>query len=207
MRLLIALFVLFLAAPSWAQDQAVTLASPIIGQPAPEFTGRDTTGNDRKLSTYQGKVVVLEWTSGECPYVKKHYDSGNMQKTQELAAQQGAIWLRLISSGPGMPGHVSAVDADRFVAEKHAVATATILDESGEIGHLYGAMTTPHMFVIDKNGILVYAGAIDDKPTTAQEDLATAKNYVKTVLNDLAAGRPVSVAETKPYGCAIKYAQ
>lgn len=198
MRILIAFFALFLAMPAFA--------APIIGQPAPEFTGKDTTGNDRSLSTYLGKIVVLEWTNHECPYVKKHYDAGNMQKVQQQAAEEDVIWLRIISSAPGKQGHVSAVDANRIVAEKHAVATATLLDESGDIGELYDAKTTPHMFVIDKDGTLVYGGAIDDKPTSDIADIATAKNYVKTVLDDLKMGRPVSVGETKPYGCGVKYA-
>lgn len=197
MRIFLALFALLLAAPAFA--------APIIGQPAPVFTGTDTLGNQRSLETYLGKTVVLEWTNHECPYVKKHYNSGNMQKIQEQAAADGVIWLRVVSSAPGEQGHVTPEQANRLVAEKHAVATATILDESGDIGRAYNARTTPHMFVIDPNGVLVYAGAIDSKPTSDAEDIATAQNYVKTVLDDLKAGRPVSVASTQPYGCAVKY--
>ena len=197
MRYLIALFALLLAFPA--------AAAPIIGQPAPAFTGKDTLGNDRSLATYLGKTVVLEWTNHECPYVKKHYDSGNMQKTQEEAARDGVIWLRIISSGEGQQGYVMPEQANRIIAEEHAVATATLLDTTGDIGRAYAAKTTPHMFVIDPNGVLVYGGAIDDKPTSDVADVATAKNYVKTVLDDLKAGRPVSVGETKSYGCGVKY--
>lgn len=199
MRFLFALFLALFALPA--------VAAPIIGQPAPDFTGKDTTGNDRTLSTYLGKIVVLEWTNHECPYVKKHYDSGNMQKVQQQAADEGVIWLRINSSAPGKQGHVSAIDSDRIAQEKGAVVTATLLDEAGTIGQLYGAKTTPHMFVIDKDGTLIYAGAIDDKPTSDSADIATSKNYVKTVLDDLKTGRPVSVGETKPYGCGVKYAE
>ncbi len=182
-------------------------ASPVIGQPAPEFSAKDTGGNTRSLSTYKGKVVVLEWTNHECPYVKKHYDSGNMQKIQQQAADQGVIWLRIISSAPGKQGHLSGVDADRVARDANAVATATLIDETGEVGKLYGAKTTPGMVVIGADGNVAYAGAIDDKPTSDQADIATAKNYVKTVLDDLHAGRPVSVAETQSYGCGIKYGE
>jgi len=197
MRIILALFALLLSVPAFA--------APIIGQPAPVFTGKDTLGNDRSLETYLGKTVVLEWTNHECPYVKKHYDSGNMQSIQEQASADGVIWLRMISSAPGQQGHVSPEQANRLVDEKHAIATATILDESGDIGRAYNAKTTPHMFVIDPNGVLVYAGAIDNKPTSDAGDIATAQNYVKTVLDDLKAGRPVSVGETQAYGCAVKY--
>lgn len=183
------------------------LAQAVVGQPAPDFKGLDTKGATRSLSEFAGKIVVLEWTNHECPYVRKHYGSGNMQKLQKEAADQGAVWLRVISSAPGEQGHVSAIDADRIVAEKNAIATATILDESGVIGRSYGAKTTPHMFVVDQNGVLVYAGAIDDKPTTDAADIATAHNYVEAVLDDLKMGRQVSVGQTQAYGCGVKYAQ
>jgi peroxiredoxin len=182
------------------------LSEALTGQPAPDFAATDTMNHPQTLSSYKGKVVVLEWTNNLCPYVQKHYNAGNMQSTQQAAADMGAIWLRIISSAPGKEGHVSPADANRIVTEKHVIATATILDESGSIGKLYGAKATPTMAVIDANGTLVYEGAIDDKPTSDPDDIATAKNYVKTVLADLKAGRKVSIDRTQAYGCGVKYA-
>lgn len=199
MRFILALLFMLMALPALA-------AAPEIGKPAPDFTAVDTTNHEQKLSSYKGKIVVLEWTNHLCPYVKKHYDSNNMQSTQTAASDMGAIWLRINSNAPGKEGNISADAANRIVAERHVIATGTILDQDGAIGKLYDAQTTPDMFVIDQNGLLVYAGAIDDKPTTDVADLASAKNYVKAVLADLKAGRPVSVDRTQSYGCSVKYA-
>lgn len=199
MRFLLALLLITLAMPALA-------ATAVIGQTAPGFTGKASHGPDVKLSDYAGKVVVMEWTNDQCPYVKKHYTSGNMQKLQEEALKDGVVWLRIISSAPGMQGNVSGQDADRILKAANGSATATILDESGAIGRLYNAKTTPHMYVIDKSGTLVYAGGIDDKATSDAADIATSTNYVKMVLNDIKNGRAISVSESKPYGCAVKYA-
>lgn len=199
MRLLLALFLVLFAVPAFAEVA-------VVGKPAPDFTGKASHGPDVKLSNYAGKVVVLEWTNDQCPYVKKHYTTDNMQKLQEEAMKDGAIWLRIISSAPGEQGYVTGQDADRILTAANGFATATILDETGAIGHLYNAKTTPNMYIIDKSGTLVYAGAIDDKATTDTGDIATSANYVKMVLNDIKAGRAISVSETKPYGCGIKYA-
>jgi peroxiredoxin len=198
MRFLFAFLLVLIALPALA-------ATAVVGEKAPDFTGTDSLGREVKLSDYAGKVVVLEWTNDQCPYVKKHYTSGNMQKTQKAAMDDGAIWLRIISSAPGKQGHVTGQDAQRIMELTNAAATATILDESGVIGRLYDAKTTPDMYVIDSHGTLVYAGAIDDKPTTDVADIDTAKNYIKMVLDDIKVGRPVSVGETKSYGCGIKY--
>lgn len=199
MRFLLALLLVVFAMPALAE-------TAVIGKPAPGFTGKASHGPDVKLSDYAGKVVVLEWTNDQCPYVKKHYTSDNMQKLQAEALKDGVVWLRIISSAPGKQGNVSGQDADRILELANGSATATILDENGAIGHLYDAKTTPHMFIIDKAGTLVYAGGIDDKATTDTADIATSTNYVKMVLSDIKTGRPISVSETKPYGCGIKYA-
>ena len=143
---------------------APAFAAPEIGKPAPDFTATAIDGTPISLSSYKGKPVVLEWTNHECPFVVKHYGSGNMQKIQKTAVEGGAVWLSIVSSAPGKQGHVTADEAQKIVADSGAIATARILDEKGEIGQMYGAKTTPHMFVIDKDGVLAYAGAIDDDP-------------------------------------------
>ncbi len=184
---------------------APALAAPAIGQPAPDFTGTDSNGNAVKLSDYKGKTVVLEWTNPQCPFVIKHYDSKNMQKLQEDATGKGVIWLSINSSAEGMEGHNNAEETNKVIAEQGAKATARIIDASGEIGHLYEAKTTPHMFVIDPQGVLVYAGAIDSDPSPRQDGIATATNYVTAALDAVAAGKPVETAATQPYGCSVKY--
>ncbi len=184
---------------------APAIAAPAVGQPAPDFSATDVNGKEIKLSALKGKTVVLEWTNNECPYVKKHYDSGNMQKTQKEATAKGVEWITINSSAPGRQGHVSAEDAKKIMTETGGAPTAEILDEDGKIGKAYDAKTTPHMFVIDKEGTLAYAGAIDDNPSPKPEDAATAKNYVLAALNDLEAGTPVQTPTSQPYGCAVKY--
>ena len=180
-------------------------ASANVGQPAPDFTGRDTNGNPITLSQYKGKTVVLEWTNHECPYVKKHYNSGNMQKLQRDATADGVVWLSIISSKPGKQGHVSANQANDLTASRNAAPTAVILDETSGIGLLYGAKTTPHMYIIDKAGQLVYMGGIDDTPSSDEDDIPNAKNYVRAALDALAAGQPIKDSTTRPYGCSVKY--
>lgn len=190
---------------------AINAATPenvaTVGQAAPDFTAKDSNGADQTLSSYKGKVVVLEWTNPECPYVKKHYSSNNMQTLQKAAVDAGAVWLRVNSAANAdKQGHWTPEAANKYAADNNVAATATILDESGVVGKLYNAKTTPHMYVIDKDGTLVYAGAIDDNDSSDADDIATSKNYVKTVLDDLNAGRPASVTQTKAYGCGVKYA-
>lgn len=196
---LITAFTIGLCAPALAAD------APEIGKPAPDFTATAIDGSTVTLSAYKGKTVVLEWTNHECPFVVKHYSSGNMQKTQKAAVDSGAVWLSIVSSAPGKEGHVNAENAKKIVADSGSMDSARILDEKGEIGHLYGAKTTPHMFVIDKDGVLVYMGAIDDKPSTDPATVEGAKNYITAALEDLAAGRPVQTAQTESYGCGVKY--
>ncbi len=176
-----------------------------IGQPAPDFTTKDINGNDIKLSDYKGKNVILEWSNDQCPYVMKHYDSKNMQNTQKTATDNGAVWLTIVSSAEGKQGNMSDEDAQKLVTEVDAHATARIMDPSGEIGKMYDAKTTPHMFVINEEGNVVYAGAIDDNPSPRPETIEGAKNYVLAALDSLAAGEPIEPSQTAPYGCSVKY--
>jgi len=180
-------------------------ASVNVGKPAPDFTGIDSQGIKHSLSQYKGKTVVLEWTNHDCPYVKKHYNSGNMQKLQNNATANGIVWLSIISSKPGKQGHVSGEQADELTQSRNAAPTAVILDETSEIGLLYGAKTTPHMYIIDKTGQLVYMGGIDNIPSKDEDDIAGAKNYVRAALDAMAAGKTIEDSITRPYGCSVKY--
>jgi peroxiredoxin len=190
---------LLVGAPAAARAQAT------VGQPAPAFNAPDQTGAQRSLDAYKGKWVVLEWVNHECPFVKKHYGSGNMQKTQAAAESKGAVWLSVNSSAPGKQGAMDGKLAASLTSQKNATPTAVLLDPDGKIGRAYGAKTTPHMFVIDPQGTVVYAGAIDDKPSTDQADVKTARNYVLAALDEAMAGKTVSTASTQPYGCSVKY--
>lgn len=176
-----------------------------VGQPAPNFTAVDINGVEHSLSDFKGKNVVLEWSNHDCPFVVKHYEPGNMQKIQKQATDDGVIWITIVSSAEGKQGYVSPEEANKIMKEVGANSTARILDPSGEIGKLYGAKTTPHMFVIDEEGILAYAGAIDSDSSFKQSSIKDATNYVKAALNSLNAGQPIEVASTKPYGCSVKY--
>jgi peroxiredoxin len=181
-------------------------AAPEIGKPAPDFSGTDSNGVVYKLSDLKGKNVVLEWTNPGCPFVIKHYDdSKNMQTLQEKYTGQGVVWLSINSSADGKEGHVSPAEANKYVGDRGAKATAYILDADGTIGKLYDAKTTPHMFVIDKEGTLVYMGAIDSDSSFKAESIPGATNYVAAALDSLAAKKPIEVASTKPYGCGVKY--
>jgi hypothetical protein len=175
-----------------------------IGEPAPGFEGVDSRGKIHRLADYRGKTVVLEWTNHDCPFVRKHYSSGNMQQQREAAAQ-GVIWLSVISSAPGKQGHVSPAEADKLTRNRDAAPHAVILDEQGRIGLSYNARTTPHMFIIDGAGKLVYMGGIDSITTANPDDIPRATQYVRVALQELAAGKPVSTPVTKPYGCSVKY--
>lgn len=180
-------------------------AAPVVGEAAPAFSGKDTRGETVSLSDFTGKTVILEWTNNGCPYVRKHYGAGNMQKTQEAAAADGVVWLTIISSAEGKQGHVTPAEADAITAGYKAKPADVILDTDQSIARAYEAKTTPHMFVIDPAGKLVYAGAIDDKPTADPKDIETANNLVLAALDDLKNGRPVATPESEPYGCAVKY--
>lgn len=176
-----------------------------VGAPAPSFSGTDTHGQTHKLSDYRGKFVVLEWTNKDCPFTMKQYDSGNMQTLQRQWTSQGVVWLTMLSSAPGHQGYMSAADENAWIAKVHADPTAAILDPSGAIGHAYQAKTTPHMFIIDPSGKLIYDGAIDDHATTDPADVPQSKNYVSAALSQAMAGKPVAVTYTRPYGCSVKY--
>ena len=180
-------------------------AAPVVGEPAPNFTAVDTNGVEHSLSDFKGKNVVLEWSNHDCPFVIKHYSVNNMQKLQKEATDNGAVWLTIVSSAEGKQGATTAEEANKIMEEKGTHSTARILDPSGEIGKLYDAKTTPHMFVIDKEGVLAYAGAIDSDSNFKAESIEGATNYVTEALTALDAGEPVKVASTKPYGCSVKY--
>jgi peroxiredoxin len=190
-----------------AEETATAAASgPVrVGEVAPDFTGVDSMGNTHSLSDFRGQVVVLEWTNHLCPFVGKHYDSGNMQKLQAEATAEDIVWLSIISSAPGKQGHVEAEKANELTESRDASPTAVLLDPTGDIGQLYDARTTPHMFVIDEAGIVQYMGAIDSIPTANTDDLAEAENYVQKALTSVMASESVETAVTQPYGCSVKY--
>ena len=186
---------------------APAVAAPVVGKPAPNFRLNDANGRVVQLSDFKGKPVVLEWNNPGCPFVKKHYGSGNMQKTQAAAKAAGAVWLSINSGAPGEQGHMNGAEAKAFVASAKAQPTAYLLDPKGVVGKGYDAKTTPHMYVIDAKGTLVYAGGIDDKPTANPADIQGARNHVLAALSELKAGKAVSVASSRPYGCNVKYAK
>jgi peroxiredoxin len=180
-------------------------AAPQIGKPAPDFSATDSNGKAVKLSDYKGKIVVLEWTNNGCPYVHKHYSSHNMQTLQKDETTKGVVWLTIISSAPGEQGYVTGDQANQLTKSRDASPTEVLLDPDGKVGHLYDARTTPHMFIIDAKGTLVYMGGIDDKATTNVSDIKTAKNYVRAAIDSIMDGQPVKNSITRPYGCSVKY--
>jgi peroxiredoxin len=182
-------------------------AQAVVGQPAPAFTLSDSNGETRSLVEFKGRPVVLEWWNYQCPFVGKHYGSGNMQKLQKEWTAKGVTWLTVSSSAAGKQGYVDAAQANALMREKGGAPTAILLDHDGTVGRAYGAKTTPHMFVIDAKGTVVYAGGIDDRPSTDLSDIPGATNYVEGALEALTAGQPVKVASSRPYGCSVKYAQ
>lgn len=184
----------------------VAFAAPVNGKAAPDFSGTAMTGAEISLSDFRGKPVVLEWTNHECPYVRKHYNSGNMQKTQRSLTEDGAVWISIISSAPGKQGHVTAAEALELTTTRGSYADHVILDPEGSIGRLYEAKTTPHMFIIDDVGVLQYQGAIDDIPSASPRSLDDATNLVLAGWRQWRAGDAISQAQTKPYGCTVKYA-
>lgn len=181
------------------------VAAPQVGQPAPGFTLTDSNGQSRNLSDFKGRFVVLEWLNHGCPFVVKHYESGNMQSLQKEYTGKDVVWLSIVSSAPGKQGHMSPDETNKAKAEKGSAATAVLLDEDGTVGKLYDAKVTPELYVINPEGVLVYAGAIDDKKSTDPADVAGAKNYVKQALDEAIAGKPVSEPTITAYGCGIKY--
>ena len=184
---------------------AATQAAPKVGEPAPAFTLNGADGKAYSLADYKGKYVVIEWTNHECPFVKKHYKSGNMQAQQKELTGKGAAWLTVISSAPGKQGHVDAAQARELTKSRGAAPTAVLFDPKGEVGRKYEARTTPHMYVVAPDGTLIYMGGIDSVPSSDTDDIPQATQYVKVALAEAMAGKPVSSASTKPYGCSVKY--
>ncbi len=199
-------FAAALAAFVGLASSALAAERPEVGQPAPDFTLTDTRGVVQSLSAFKGKVVVLEWINHGCPFVIKHYDSGNMQKTQKAAAADGAVWLSICSSASGKQGHMTPAEWNTANAAKGAAPLAVLLDEDGSVGRRYHATNTPQLFVIDAAGRIAYSGAIDSIASAKADDVPKAQNYVLAALADLKAGRPVATPVTKPYGCSVKYA-
>jgi hypothetical protein len=180
-------------------------AGPQVGQQAPDFTLSDSQGKSTTLSSFQGKYVVLEWYNHDCPFIRKHYDSGNMQKLQATYTAKGVIWLSILSSAEGKEGYMTAAQAEANRATEKSGATAALMDPDGKVGKLYQAKTTPNMFVINPVGKLIYSGAIDDRPTVDVADVPGAKNYVARALDQAMSGKPLTDPVTKPYGCSVKY--
>ena len=181
-------------------------ASATVGQAAPDFSLTGADGKTHRLSEFAGKFVVLEWTNPQCPFVHKFYDHGAMQKLQTEETGKGVVWLRINSSAEGHEGYQTPADLAAYVKENHVAATESLLDPDGKVGHEYGAKTTPHMFVIDPKGTLIYAGGIDNKPSPNPADIASATNYVTAALDEAMAGKPVTTSKSRPYGCSVKYA-
>ena len=180
-------------------------AAVTIGNAAPDFSLPDANGKTQTLSQYKGKTVVLEWNNPGCPFVQKHYSSGNIPKQQADATKEGVVWLTINSGASGKQGHLDNAGAQAFVAQYHAAPSAYLFDGDGKVGHLYGAKTTPHMYIIDGSGTLRYMGGIDSIASTDKDDLAKATQYVPQALAELKAGKPISVMTSEPYGCSVKY--
>jgi len=203
----ITIFVALAATALFPVDRAAAVGAAAVkpGAPAPAFTAPAISGGMVNPGQYAGKIVILEWTNDGCPFVQKHYDSGNMQTLQRRYIQEGHVWLTIASSAPGEEGYVTPAAAKADLARWQAAPTDYLLDPEGVVGHLYDARATPHMVVIDRGGRIAYMGAIDDTPSTRLADVKTAKNYLVAALDEIAAGKPVTVAATRAYGCSIKY--
>jgi len=184
---------------------AATAHAATVGTPAPEFTAADLQGKPVKLSDHRGKYVVLEWTNPECPYVRRHYNSGNMPALQKEFGAKDVVWLTVNSTNQSSDEFKTPQQMAKWLSEKGAAPKATLIDKDSKVGRLYSARTTPHMYVVDPQGRLIYAGAIDDKSWASTEETKKARNYVRAALGEAMAGKPVSVAATSPYGCTVKY--
>ena len=199
-NLLLAAACTLLCGPALASQPVAT-----VGQPAPAFTAVDASGKTVSLADFKGRHVVLEWVNPGCPYVQKHYGSANMQGTQKEAAAKGVVWLAVNSTATDHGDYKAPAAMTKWMQAHQAAATATLMDIEGKVGRAYGARTTPHMYIVDPKGTLVYAGAIDNKPSANPADVATATNHVKVALAETLAGKAVSQATTRPYGCSVKY--
>jgi len=190
---------------------AVSLATPLAaaqknGTISQDFKLTDVNGKTVQLSQFRGKTVILEWHNPGCPFVAKHYNSGNMQATQKAARQQGAIWLTINSGAKGKQGHMTGAEATALIDRQDIQSSNYLFDTKGVVGKAYGARTTPHMYIIDGEGILVYQGGIDDKPTANPADIKQARNHVLGALKEMKSGDTISIAQSRPYGCSVKYA-
>jgi hypothetical protein len=204
----IAMTAALLAGVALSIDRATAIGAYTAAKPgvsAPAFSAPDIGGRTISLGDYAGKIVILEWTNDGCPFVGKHYDSGNMQALQRKYIGEGDIWLTIASSAPGEQGYVTPAEARADLARWRAAPSDFLLDPNGVVGRLYDARATPHIVVIDRNGRVAYTGAIDDTPSTRLADVKTAKNYLVAALDEIAAGKPVTIAATQAYGCSIKY--
>lgn len=197
------LFVASLASLSLVAGTAGATAT--VGQPAPAFTATDASGKTVSLADFKGKTVVLEWVNPGCPFVQKHYGAANMQGTQKEATAKGVVWLAINSTAADAGDYLPPAEMAKWMQQQKAAATATLMDADGKVGRAYGARTTPHMYIVDPAGKLVYAGGIDDKATANPADIPRSTNYVKAALNESLAGKPITQANTRPYGCSIKY--
>ena len=195
-----------LTAAAFGLGSALAQSGPRTGAKAPDFSVVDVDGKPQKLSDFAGKTVILEWTNHDCPYVRKHYNSATMQKLQKDMTTDGIVWLTVISSAPGEEGYADAAKAKELTKSRDAAPSNVLLDPKGKMGRAYGAQTTPHMYIIDAKGVLAYAGAIDNKPSASTSSLNGAKSYVRQAIAEIKAGKPVSEASTKAYGCSVKYA-
>jgi peroxiredoxin len=188
------------------RSRSSLLSAATVGEPAPAFTLTDLAGKSHQLADFKGKTVVLEWTNPECPFVVKHYESsGNLPATQKAATADGVVWLQINSAAAGKQGDYDVAAVQAWLAKNQAAATAYLRDRDGKVGKAYGAKTTPHLYVINPEGVLVYQGAIDSNRSTDAKDIADAENYVKSALAALKAGKPVATPSTQPYGCGVKY--
>jgi len=194
-----------LFAASLALTAGLAGATASVGQPAPAFTAVDAAGKTVSLADFKGRTVVLEWVNPGCPFVQKHYGAANMQATQKDAASKGVVWLAINSTATDAGDYLRPAEMAQWMRTQKSAATATLMDSDGKVGRAYGARTTPHLYIVDPTGKLVYAGGIDNKPSTNPDDIPTSTNYVKAALNETLAGKPVSQASTRPYGCSIKY--
>jgi peroxiredoxin len=198
----------FSAPSSFSADTAtaqIADSNALVGKPAPDFSLKDTQGKQHALKDYKGKLVVLEWVNFDCPFVKKHYSSNNMQNLQKAYTGKGVVWLSINSSAPGKQGNYAADKINEMIKERNATPTAYLLDADGTVGRAYGARTTPDMYVIDPAGVLIYAGAIDNRPSTDAEDIKGSQNYVKATLDQALKGKKAKLLSTKAYGCSVKY--
>ena len=195
----------WITAVALAACAPLALAQAVVGQPAPAFAATDTAGRSVKLSDFKGRHVVLEWLNPGCPYVQKHYGAGNMQATQKAAADQGVVWLAVNTTARDHADYQPPTQLAAWMKGQKAAATTTLMDSDGTVGRAYGARTTPHLYVINAAGTLVYAGAIDSKPSANPADIPSSTNHVKAALAESLAGKPVALASTRPYGCSVKY--